>query len=327
MKRELLAVLAIALVAAGGVGDGVAAQKLKIIKAPDPWMPATVQTVHDPDLSLAPPDGAGCLVIGYYVMRDGTVSKPRMMQGAFTRGTPEAVQTSFASAAVAAAADWAFQRSPKARGEPYSVFEWTVLGYGPAQDALPRVVLTGAEKQDARVADACKLSDLEAWSSKQAVSVEAAPDHAGRMLVPRDEPFNAFWITAETAAPQYPPAAFQQGVEGCATVGAVIGKDGVPGQFRILESKTTRSRSARNADQAALRKMLEQAAVNALAQWRFVPGPDNPERMPAFLQTPMDFMLGDTPREPRCGKVDLEALGGGAGKSQTEASPATPAGG
>lgn len=70
---------------------------------PRQWNPAATPAFDPPVLAAAPADGAGCVAVGYYILRDGTVAKARVMEGAFTRGVPKEFQQSFADAAIAAA--------------------------------------------------------------------------------------------------------------------------------------------------------------------------------------------------------------------------------
>lgn len=82
-------------------------------------------------------------------------------------------------------------------------------------------------------------------------------------------------------------------------VGMLVGANGVPDQFRIMESSTSKGMDARE------KKLLENASVSAMSRWRFAPGPDNPGRIPAFLQIPVDFALDSTPSKTACQPKDI----------------------
>jgi TonB family protein len=299
MSKQYWQVMAIA-VAVIFAGTAWAAQLTKIIKAPDSWKPTEPRMLDDTSFSAAPADGAGCVIVGYHILRNGTVAKARVMQGAFTGGTPEAVQKAFTEAALAAAAGWEFRYVGRF-AEPEPEFEWTVLGYGRAGRGQPRKAIVGVDEQDDRVRAACQLERLADWGKRQAVAVEAVPDHKDRILFPYEEPANAFWVVdGDMMPPRYPVAAASRRIQGCVVVGAMIGKEGKATQFRVMRSMTSRS-------DAKVRKLFENASVQAVAQWRFAPGPDNPARVPAFLQFPIDFLLDSHAPMKACQPVDVRA--------------------
>ncbi len=90
-------------------------------------------------------------------------------------------------------------------------------------------------------------------------------------------------------------------MEGCVVVGFVVGNDGKADQFRMMKSPGGPiGRSGA--------KALENAALYAASQWKFSPGPDNPRRMPALLQIPVDFSLGSSSTGRPCNPVDIGKL-------------------
>lgn len=273
-------------------GTAFAAQDGGSFQTSKEWVASAPQTFEPPDLAAVPGDSAGCVVVGYYILRNGRVAKARVMEGAFTRGTSNEFQQSFADAAIVAAQRWTF--APARRGEePMPAFEWAVFGYGPPAANGSRVVLGDWERQDRRVKDACRLQDLAAWGKKNAVPPGDVPDHARKVLFPVDEPADAFWtVDGLLTPPRYPRAALESGAEGCVIVGISVASNGVPEAFRIVDSDVSGPRRGR--------ELLEQAALETASQWRFAPGPDNPGRMPAFIQIPTDFSIDDTPASRRC---------------------------
>lgn len=260
------------------------------------WIAVGPQAFIPPSLDAVPADGAGCVVVGYYVLRNGSVAKARVMEGAFTRGAPKEFQQAFADAAVAAVERWTYAPVRRA-AVPLPEFQWTVVGYGPQSANGSRVLMGEWEGQDGKVRNACRVDDLAAWGTKHAVSPADVPDHAGKVLFPVDEPAGAFWThEGLLTPPRYPKPAFESGAEGCVVVGVMVASDGMPSGFRITDTKVSGPGRGREA--------LEQASLQAASQWRFAPGPDNPDRMPAFIQIAMDFAIDDAPARLRCRMED-----------------------
>lgn len=281
MMRRLVAAAVLACIVGSAAGQG---EKVKKIESAA-WVPIAPQVVPITNLPALPERSAGCLVIGYYVMADGTTAKSRVMQGAYTNGTSDQIQEAFAGAALAASSSWKFQYKGRFK-RPGPEFKWNVVGFGPAGNELRTGPIQGLEAQDPRVRGACDIVDLATWGKKHAVPSEKVLAH-DRILTPYDEPSEAFWTAAgEMMPPRYPAGAYMRDVEGCVIVGVIVGKDGIPDRFRIVESRFSRGTSEKG------KKLLEEASARAVSQWRFAPGPDNPERIPAFLQIPVDFFLG-----------------------------------
>ena len=84
-------------------------------------------------------------------------------------------------------------------------------------------------------------------------------------------------------APVYPPIAQQAGIQGIVIVEAVIGIDGAVQEARILRPVP----------------MLDQAALDAVTQWRYAPTLLNGQPVPVVMTVTVSFSLGTTekPRE------------------------------
>lgn len=269
------------------------------------WEPAGEQTVSFTSWGNLPADSAGCLAVGYYILGDGTVAKPRIMQGAYTKQVPDEVQKQFADAVSVSAGRWKF-RYKNRYVAPHAVFDWTVVGFDSDGSHAVQAIL-GPESQSARVRSSCEITNLGEWGSAHAISVgEAGAAKDRGILMPDTEPVEAFWADAiEKTPPRYPPIAYHSGVEGCVLVGMLISHEGRPEGFRIVKTEVTRSTPQ-------IRKALEDASLSAASAWRFAPGPDNPERLPAFVQIPVDYAL-DEPSAKRCDPVsptELRSAGG-----------------
>lgn len=252
--RNVAGALVLALVLSS-TQAAVAAQRTKDVEPEKTWKVAR-QPFDPAGIADAPAASAGCLILGYYVLEDGSVTKPRVMQGAFTRDTPSAFQQSFANAAMAMTRTWKFEPAVRKR-ELEKAFERTVIGYGPARsDGASRAVV-GEDAQDPRLRAACRLEDLATWGTRNAVAVDAAPDHGDKVLVPTDQPAEGYWASIRPLVPpRYPPSGFQRGIEACVVLGLTIGKDGVPRDFRVMRSST--SPPLRNAN-----KPFEEASLVA----------------------------------------------------------------
>lgn len=263
------------------------------------WKPKTQALIPSEALSGVPGASAGCLAMGYHILKDGSVARVRVMQGAYTRDVPVSVQETFAQAALKTVAGWAFKGE---RGDEEPVFGWEVVGFAPV-DGRPLPVI-GTMRQDDRVRAACDITDLAAWGERNALPLDS-PEivRDGRILAPPPEqPRAAVWIVAgDLAPPRYPAEAARAGLEGCVVVGFVVGNDGKTDQFRVMKSPG--GPIGRPAS-----KWLENAALYAASQWKFSPGPDNPRRMPALLQIPVDFSLGGSSINRPCNPVDIKKL-------------------
>lgn len=263
------------------------------------WKPVGEHTVPLNSLASIPADSAGCLVIGYYITSDGTVAEPRIMQGAYTKNVPEAAQKQISDAVSAAPGRWRFRHV--GHGTPLAAFEWTVVGFHNGEHHAAQPILRPG-LPDPRVRDSCEISDLGEWGNARAISVDAAraAKHEG-VLTPYAQPVEAFWAdAAEKIVPRYPPIAYEAGVAGCIVVGMLVAIDGRPGKFWIVKAELTRS-------SARIRKAMEDASLQAATTWSFLPGPDNPDRLPAFVQIPVDFAI-DGPSRVDCGPVDPKQL-------------------
>lgn len=263
----------------------------------DNWKPKLQGTVSMEALAGMPDSSAGCLLVGYHILMDGSVAKVRVMQGAYTSDVPPQARDVFSERAVAAVAGWAF--SPKQRSA-VAMFGWEVVGFASIDGRLAPVL--GAESQDRRVRAQCEFADLASWGERNALPVDSPGIvRDGRTLVPSPgEPNGAFWLVkGEASPPRYPRQAVVEGAQGCVVVGAVIGNDGRPDQFRVMRSRLSLKGPAA--------KALEDAALYAVSQWRFSPGPDNPRRMPALLQFPVTYSLDGGSISSSCEAIEVRS--------------------
>jgi TonB family protein len=79
--------------------------------------------------------------------------------------------------------------------------------------------------------------------------------------------------------PNYTPEALQARISGSVAVECVVGTDGVPHNLRIT----------RSLDQTF---GLDQAALDAVAQWRFAPGTQNGQAVPVMINIEVTFNVG-----------------------------------
>jgi hypothetical protein len=275
---------------------GVAvANETRIVESPSAWMPAGRLTLP------AAPDGvndasAGCVVVLHHILPDGRSAGARVLQGGFTRDVTQAAQLAFYDAAMDSTNGWRFKAKRKA---PAKEHRTVVVGFTAATSPEASRHVEGIDLQDARVRSACVLEDLGDWGKRNAVLVdEALARNDTRILVPaKDQPVLLWVADGALAPPRYPMGYVKQNIVGCVVVGFVIGADGIPGQFRVMESRTSPPLSARD------RQAFEGSALMAVSKWRFAPGPNNLERFQEFRQSTIKFMLGSS--APACDEVDL----------------------
>ena len=87
-------------------GPFTASRELKV--DPATWVaqpPLAAPTLPDG----LPAGSAGCLVVGQHLDASGTTSKPRVMQGAFTKDVPGDVRQAFIAQALSSSARWRFR--------------------------------------------------------------------------------------------------------------------------------------------------------------------------------------------------------------------------
>ena len=271
-------------------------------------MPAGAQRIVSdtpPSLPLALPappvdaaaDASGCLAIGYTVLADGQVRGVRVLDGAFSSDLDAATRQAYTDAALAQAAQW--PATPGWGPPPARTYRVTGVGFTAAADGT-LVAVDADRMRGTPLGDVCVIDDLAAWSERRAVGVEAA-QAAGddRVLAPRGDEPGVAWLPTQLAPPHYPRAMFRASATACVILGFIVRETGVPSDVRVMSTRV-RGIGGREA-----RQLFEQAAVEAAMQWRYVPAPDNPDRIPAFVQVPTRWNLdhGQTPGP--CVVVDL----------------------
>jgi TonB family protein len=96
-------------------------------------------------------------------------------------------------------------------------------------------------------------------------------------------------IKTRHVAPIYPPDARRSGVQGTVIVETVVGVDG-----RVIDARVLRSIP-----------LLDQAALEAVRQWEFVPTLFNGAPVPIVMTVTVDFTLNGA--APRSGSSELVA--------------------
>jgi protein TonB len=111
---------------------------------------------------------------------------------------------------------------------------------------------------------------------------EGVPD--GHSLVPATGPVEetpVYWKLKplETRAPVYPPRCLRMGIEGKVRVRVLVGENGRPQEVTVGQS------SGESA--------LDEAAIEAVRQWRFEPARRNGVPVRAWAVVPIEFKLID----------------------------------
>lgn len=135
--------------------------------------------------------------------------------------------------------------------------------------ALPQPVLTAAPKETVSLTEAAPAPQPPA--PPIAAPAEAAP--APAVIPPR---FDAAYL--DNSAPPYPAMSRRMGEQGKVQLRVLVNADGSAAQ---VELKTS-SGSSR----------LDQAALDAVKRWRFVPAKQGTQPVAAWVIVPISFKLG-----------------------------------
>lgn len=90
-------------------------------------------------------------------------------------------------------------------------------------------------------------------------------------------------------APRYPRNAVLARATGCVNIGFIIQPDGTTTGYRVLIGKSS---IFGGRQQSAVISQFAKATVDMIKQWRFQPGPGNPDRLRGFASTFADFSIG-----------------------------------
>lgn len=257
-----------------------------------------------------PANAAGCVVVGFHVLADGSTAKARMMKGAFAGGVTTKQQRAFAIQALGSVSRWRFD--PVVADWKPALFRLATIGFGPGKEAKNRVV-TGLDGLPEPLQAACQIKDLAAWGDANAMAVDKArSEHGGKIALPDPSTGEAFWVFKKAIAmPKFPTEAIRDGVEACILLGLVVDESGKATDVMLLDSKV----KADTGPNSRHRRELEELAMTAASYARFAPGPDNLERWAAVVQVPLQFSTSGIARA----RTRVEAMQ----KLQELASPAT----
>ena len=106
------------------------------------------------------------------------------------------------------------------------------------------------------------------------------------LVEPADE--GRYWGVESRTAPHYPRELMRAGASGCVSITFLISPDGSTSSFHLLEghSSLPATRAGRTAVNA-----FAKALVHQVKDWRHVPGPDNPDRLPGLASAYATFSL------------------------------------
>jgi TonB family protein len=128
-------------------------------------------------------------------------------------------------------------------------------------------------------------------------ALAANPTH---VVMPRN--IDRWWLPMphhSKIPPKYPSVASKNGVAGCVAVAYGIGRDGRVTHARIWRAVLPDLRG---------REAVEQAALHAIRQWRFVPAPGNAAREPAYTYIVDTFSLRNRRRSPERQRIESRRL-------------------
>ncbi len=158
-------------------------------------------------------------------------------------------------------------------------------------------------------------------SSAHAQEIEKAPD----LLVSLNIEDVRYWkmdvVNTPIKPPKYPSDLLRAQVSGCVAIGFFIEPDGTTTGHRILDSKVEANRNSR----ASRTRMQEHSVMQfakmgleSLRTVRYLPGPENPERIRGFAYTYFAYTAEDAPKLD-CQIPDLVAFIKEKGKAQAQA--------
>jgi hypothetical protein len=264
------------------------------------WIPVGDWSVPSLPTDIAD-ESAGCAVVGFHVNAEGSTARPRVMQGAYTANIERSQRLAFEQALLSRVAQWRFKPENR-RKKSWPSFEMQTVGFQPRSTAGDMRLVVGAKSQFASLQGLCEITDLATWGTKNAIGVdEAKSRNLGKVVVPEQAGDMDYWTpTVPLSPPHYPPLGYLAGVSGCLVAGYVVREDGVPDSLKILSLDF--GNPGKDIETA-----FAQAAVKAVSEWRYSPGPDNPGRIAALIQTPMSFRLdGSGGRD--CKTLGAEAI-------------------
>ncbi len=115
------------------------------------------------------------------------------------------------------------------------------------------------------------IEEVPAIAPAESVPAPATP---GVALAPGDTPVP---IPGQTPPPAYPPAALRRGDSGTVLVRVEVGADGVPTNVDVVSRSGSRD--------------LDNAALDAVRQWRFSPAQKDGQAVAGDVMVPVDFNL------------------------------------
>lgn len=307
---------AIALVALLPVWAAVvASEPIKMV--PSPWV-SEHQQVSD-FASRLDADAAGCVVAGLHIGKDGRVVRAQVLQGAFTARVSPAEQVEVQKAIQSDLMGWTFRpRKPNVQ-LPLNRFEMVTVGFVPVASGESERTVIGPARQHAALAKSCRIGSLADWGERNAISAEQARQRkSDEIIVSEAGDRRLLWVSDPMTLkpPRYPPIAYVNGVGGCVRIAYVVREDGRTDRIKLLSvdpSPADRASAslAYGSRRAQAVEALGQASLSAVSQWKFAPGPDNLERRPALMSSPLSFSIGGPmPKDCDDAATVAELLGG-----------------
>ncbi len=141
--------------------------------------------------------------------------------------------------------------------------------------AMPLAAPLAGPVPDAREAAPAQSLHATAAAPAQmaaAAASSAAPAAPAPLQPPR---FDAAYLN--NPRPPYPPLARRMGEEGKATLRVLVTPEGLPGQIELAESAGS--------------PRLDEAALDAVRHWRFVPARQGEAAVAAWVRVPIAFRL------------------------------------
>jgi hypothetical protein len=285
--------------------------------APSPWVLENQQMSDF--ASRLDADAAGCVVAGLHIGKDGRVVRAQVLQGAFTARLSSAEQVEVQKAIQSDLMRWTFRPRKRNTWLPVNRFEMFTVGFVPARSEESNRTVIGPSRQHAALGKSCEIGSLADWGERNAIPVEQAMQrNSDDIIVSEAGDGRLLWVSApvKLTPPRYPPVAYANGVGGCVRIAYVVREDGSTDRMKLLsvDPSPANGGSASLAygsrrEQAVV--ALGQVSLLAVSQWKFAPGPDNLERRPALMSSPLSFSVGGPmPKDCEDAATVAEVLGG-----------------
>lgn len=168
------------------------------------------------------------------------------------------------------------QVAPQPVPKPKPVERRVVRQPSPPQPAAPTPVITTTAAGESNVPVAAPTEPERATPAAPSANAAPTPASAPVSAPPITQPsFNADYL--QNPAPRYPPLARRMGQQGKVVLRVLVNPGGGPAQIEVRTSSGS--------------DVLDEAALDAVRRWRFVPAKRGDQPVAAWVLVPITFTL------------------------------------